>query len=177
MLGALLLTGFVVGLDNFRVAVGLGTLGLTHQRRMHIALAFCVCEALAPLVGLTLGNVLIEAVRPWVESVGPIVLAGSGLYVLYRALRDEESDRLFDSRWVVLGLPLSLSLDNLLAGVGLGMLGLPVLGSAIVIGAISGIMCIVGLILGATFAKALPSQAAFFSGVMLLVLAVALVIR
>ena len=58
MVGTLLLTGFVVGLDNFRVAAGLGTLNFTHKRRIQIALAFCLCEALAPLVGLKIGNVL-----------------------------------------------------------------------------------------------------------------------
>jgi manganese efflux pump family protein len=174
--GALLLMGFVVGLDNFRVAVGLGTLNLTHQRRVHIALAFCLCEALAPLVGLKIGNVLIDSISIWVEAIGPIVLGGSGLYIIYRTLRHEEEDRLFDSRWVIFGLPISLSLDNLLAGVGLGMLGLPILLSTLVIGAISGMMCVIGLLVGGAVARYLPCQAELLSGVILLMLAMALVI-
>ena len=172
----LLLVGFVLGLDNFRVAVSLGTLNLTHQRRMQIALAFCLCEALAPLVGLIIGNVLIEFIRSWAEAIGPIMLGGSGLYVIYHTLRNEEADLPFDSQWVIFGLPISLSFDNLLAGAGLGMLGLPILLSAIVIGAMSGIMCMIGLYAGGVITKYLPSRAELLSGVILLVLAVAIVI-
>jgi manganese efflux pump family protein len=176
MMGAVLLIGFVVGLDNFRVAVGLGTLNFTQQRRIQIALAFCLCEALAPLVGLTIGKVLIERIRPWVEAIGPIVLGGSGVYVIYYTLRHKEADRLSYSRWVIFGLPLSLSLDNLLAGVGLGIVGLPVLLAAIVIGLICGMMCVIGLLIGSTVAKYLPSESELLSGVILLVLAAALVV-
>lgn len=176
MLDALLLTGFVVGLDNFRAAVGLGTLILTYQHRLRIALIFSLCEALTPLAGLRIGNVLIESIGPWIELIGPIVLGSSGLYVIYRTSRHEEADRLFDDYWVIFGLPLSLSLDNLLAGVGLGMIGFPILLSAMVIGAISGIMCMIGLYAGGVVTKYLPSRAELLSGVILLVLAVAIVI-
>jgi len=127
-------------------------------------------------VGLKIGNVLIESVRPWVESIGPIALAGSGLYIIYRTWRDEARDQPFDSRWVVFGLPISLSLDNLLAGAGLGMLGLPILLSALVIGAISGMMCVGGLLIGNTVARYLPTRSEFLSGVFLLFLAVALAV-
>ena len=82
-----------------------------------------------------------------------MALAGSGLYIIYRTWRDEARDQPFDSRWVVFGLPISLSLDNLLAGAGLGMLGLPILLSALVIGAISCMMCVAGLLIGNTVAR------------------------
>ena len=173
----LLFIGLMMGLDNFRVAVALGPLNFSRRRRLQVALAFCLCEMLAPLVGLSLGKLLIESIRPWVEVIGPIVLGGTGLYVIYQVVRKEEADPPFDHGWVIFGLPISLSFDNFLAGTGLGMLGLPILLSAIVIGLMSGMMCILGLFVGRALAGYFSSRAELLSGVLLLVLAVALVIR
>ena len=174
---ALLLIGFMMGLDNFRVALALGPLNFPLRRRMQVALAFCLCEVLAPLVGLSIGNVLIESIRPWAEVIGPIVLGATGLMVIYQALRTEEADQPFDNGWLIFGLPISLSFDNLLAGTGLGMLGLPILMSAIVIGLMSSILCVIGLFVGRAVARYLPPRAELLSGVLLLVLAMALVIE
>ena len=172
----LLLIGLMMGLDNFRVAVALGPLNFSRRRRMQVTLAFCLCEMLAPLAGLSLGTLLIEPVRPWVEGIGPIVLGGTALYVIYQAVRKEEPGPPFDRGWVIFGLPLSLSFDNFLAGAGLGMLGLPILLSAIVIGLMSGMLCSIGLFVGRAVARYLPSKAELLSGVILLVFAMALVI-
>ena len=47
-----------------------------------------------------------------------------GLYLVVRSLQTEAPEEL-DERWMLFGIPLSLSLDNLLVGTGLGMLGFP----------------------------------------------------
>ena len=172
----LLLIGFMMGLDNFRVAVALGPLNFSRRRRMQVAFAFCLCEMLAPVVGLSLGKLLIESIRPWVAVMGPIVLGGTGLCVIYQAVRNKEDHSPFDHGWIIFGLPISLSFDNFLAGTGLGMLGLPILLSAIVIGLMSGMLCILGLFLGRAIAGYLSSRAELLSGVLLLVVAAALVI-
>jgi putative Mn2+ efflux pump MntP len=55
------------------------------------------------------------------------------------------------------------------------MLGLPILLSAMVMGAISSMICVIGLLVGAV-ARYLPSRAELLSGFILLFLAVALAI-
>jgi putative Mn2+ efflux pump MntP len=69
------------------------------------------------------------------------------------------------------GLPLSLSFDNLAAGVGLGSLGFPVIASALIIGLVSGSLCAVGLFAGAQLRRWMPERAELWSGVYLLALA------
>jgi putative Mn2+ efflux pump MntP len=122
-------------------------------------------------VGLILGNVLIKSILPWGESMGIVVLGGSGLYLICRAWIDEVPDQPFDRNWVIFVLPISLSFDNLFAGAGLGMLGGPIFISAIVIGVMSGMMCMIGLLVGGVVARYLPSRVELFTGVLLLVLA------
>ena len=43
----LLLLGFALSLDSFRVSVGLGTLKLSRLRQLQIVIAFGVCDALS----------------------------------------------------------------------------------------------------------------------------------
>src|SRR5262245_32483397 len=122
----LLLLGFALSLDSFRASLGLGTLKLSRWRQLQIVIAFGVCDALAPLVGLVIGKSLLTYIGPWVEHVGPLLLCAYGVYVIYiaRYAARETNDA---DHWMVLGLPLSLSLDNLVAGTTLGMVGFPLL--------------------------------------------------
>ena len=170
----LLLLGFALSLDSFRVSLGLGTLKLSGLRQLQIVIAFGVCDAIAPLVGLVIGKSLLEYIGPWVGHLGPMLLCAYGVYVIYIARRcvDTEADR-----WMVLGLPLSLSLDNLVAGTGLGMIGFPILLSVTIIGAMSALFASTGLWLGRRAISLLPVKIELISGVVLICIAISFVVQ
>jgi len=63
----LLLLGFALSLDSFRVSLGLGALKLRTMRQAQVVLCFGLCEALAPLVGLLIGKSIIEHAGAWAE--------------------------------------------------------------------------------------------------------------
>jgi putative Mn2+ efflux pump MntP len=170
----LLLLGFALSLDSFRVSLGLGTLKLSRMRQLQIVIAFGVCDALAPLIGLLIGKSLLEFIGPWVEHLGPLLLCAYGVYVIYIARRCVESET---DRWIVLGLPLSLSLDNLVAGTSLGMLGFPILLSVFVIGAMSALLSFAGLRLGRTAVNLLRLRAELIGGVVLIFIALSFVVQ
>ena len=172
----LLLLGFALSLDSFRVSLGLGTLKLSRLRQLQIVIAFGVCDALAPLIGLLIGKSLLEFIGPWVEHLGPLLLCAYGVYVIYIAQRYAGKEGGETDRWMVLGLPLSLSLDNLIAGTTLGMLGFPMLISVVIIGAMSALFASVGLRLGRTAVKLLPVRAELIGGVVLICIAISFVI-
>jgi len=169
----LFLLGLALGFDSFRVSLGLGGLRLSRARRRLIALSFGVCDGVAPLAGLLLGQSLVATVGRWTEYIAPFALGGYGLYVIYVACRRGESEQEAEGAWVVLGLPLALSLDNFAAGVGLGLLQYPALLSAAIIGAVSGLMSLAGLHLGQALARRLPFNADLAGGVALVILALA----
>jgi len=168
----LLLLGFALSLDSFRVSLGLGTLKLSPLRQLQIVIAFGVCDALAPLIGLLIGKSLLGYIGPWVEHLGPFLLCAYGVYVIYIARRCADTDR-----WMVLGLPLSLSLDNLVAGTTLGMIGFPILLSVAIIGAMSALLSFVGLRLGRTAVNLLRFRAEMVGGVVLIVIALSFVVQ
>jgi manganese efflux pump family protein len=83
------------------------------------------------------------------DRVGATALGLYGLYLIVRALQTATQEELeAERRWSIFGLPVPLSLDNVIAGTGLGMLGLPPLVPATLFGAITALMTLVGLQLG-----------------------------
>lgn len=173
----LLLLGFALSLDSFRVSVGLGTLKLSRLRQLQIVIAFGVCDALAPLIGLLIGKSLLEFVGPWVEHIGPLLLCAYGVYVIYIAKRCAGTETGETDRWMVLGLPLSLSLDNLIAGTTLGMIGFPILLSVTIIGVMSSLLSFAGLRLGRTAVNLLRFRADLIGGVVLIFIALTFVVQ
>lgn len=173
----LLLLGFALSLDSFRVSLGLGTLKLSRLRQLQIVIAFGVCDALAPLIGLLIGKSLLEFIGPWVEHLGPLLLCAYGVYVVYIARRCAGREASETDRWMVLGLPLSLSFDNLVAGTTLGMIGFPLGLSVFVIGAMSALLSFAGLRLGRTAVSLLRIRAELIGGVVLIVTALTFVVQ
>ncbi|MET8215793.1 manganese efflux pump MntP family protein [Streptomyces hirsutus] len=173
MIWEILVLGFVLSLDNFRVSIALGTVPFGLKRAMQVALTFGLWDAIMPLVGLLIGRRIGEAVGGVAELVGAAALGGYGLYLVISALRNPEPDEL-DHPWALFGIPLTLSLDNLVAGASLGILGLSPWFSAAVFGVMTAMMSLIGLRLGRVAARLIRIRSDLLSGVTLIVAAVAL---
>ena len=170
----LLLLGFALSLDSFRVSLGLGALKMRPLRQAQVVLAFGLCDGLAPLLGMLIGQSLVRLVGEWTEYLGPVVLGLYGAYVIYVARRYEGRETPEPGGWIVLGIPLSLGLDNLIAGASLGLVGFPALLSVTVIGLMSALMALAGLRLGGLAANHLPANAKLLGGTALVLIALTL---
>lgn len=172
-MGTLLLLAFALSLDSFRASLGLGATRPRPARVLMYALAFGVCDALAPLLGLLMGQSLAGLVGAWGGWLGPLLLGGYGVYVTLVTLRcagrAEEA-----GGWVVWGLPLTLSLDNLVAGASLGMIQFPLVLTVLVIGAASALMSLLGLKLAGAAVTRLRVRTELVGGVCLVLIAVSL---
>ncbi|AVH55390.1 MULTISPECIES: manganese efflux pump MntP [Streptomyces] len=173
MIWEILGLGFVLSLDNFRVSIALGTVPFGLKRAVQVALTFGLWDAIMPLVGLLIGRQIGESVGDVADLVGATALGGYGLYLVISALRNPEPDEL-DHPWVLFGIPLTLSLDNLFAGASLGILGLSPWFSAAVFGVMTAVMSLIGLRLGRAAARLIRIRSDLLSGVALIVAAVAL---
>ncbi len=170
----LLALAFALSLDNFRSSIALGTVPFGLRRAVQIALIFGVWDTLAPLVGGFLGHHFSEAIGPIADYVGPAAMGSYGLYLLVGAVRNPEPDEV-DHPWVtLLGMPLSLSVDNLLAGTGLGLLGFSPVVPAVIFGVVTAALSFVGLYLGRAAARAIRIRSDLVSGVSLVAAAIVL---
>ncbi|WP_018333391.1 manganese efflux pump MntP family protein [Actinomycetospora chiangmaiensis] len=142
--------GFVLSLDNFRTSLLLGPLRMSRPRTVLVALNFGLWDGLAPLLGLLIGDYVGNAIGPISDDIGPLVLLAYGAYLLIRAWREPAgaADDEFAQSWTLFGLPLPLSIDNIVAGTSLGLLGVSPWLPALIFGVTTAVMSLVGLVLG-----------------------------
>jgi manganese efflux pump family protein len=151
--GEIILLALALGLDSFRVSLGLGAAGLAGGGERRLALSFAVCDAVALAAGVALAHSLASLAGTWVDGLGPSALAAYALYVLWLA-RSPGTEKA-TAGWVVLGLPLMLSLDNFFVGGTLGGLRISLLGVALLVGIASGLLALAGLIVGRRASRSL----------------------
>lgn len=170
--------GILAGLDNLQVATAVGVLPLARARRMLLIAAFAVCEIATPLIGVFFASALQKRFNLSFEALGPFVVAACGVAIVWLALRGEELVKpLSNSRWLLIGLPISLSFDNLLIGVSASSLGQPLLLAALIIGITSAALCVTGILAGTRIARLIPRRAELVSGCALIVIAASMWIR
>jgi len=173
---ALIPIAFVLSLDNFQSSIGLGTTKPPWRRIVQAAIVFSACDALAPLIGVWVGNVLGQYIGDVAEYIGAAALGAYALYLVVHALRTEEAGDL-DHPLAILGLPLPLSLDNLFAGASLGVVGASPVTVAVVCGCATLVMSMVGLTLGRLAASKVRIRTDLFGGLVLMGMAVLMVVR
>ena len=180
MTEVLAVLGFVLplGLDSFAVAAAVGAAGAIPVRvRWRITALFVVFEAGMPLVGLALGAPLAGAIGPVANYVAAAAVVAIGLWMLLHD-EDEKAERLVSARGVaMLWLGLSISLDELAIGFGLGLAHLPLVPVIVGIAAQALIAAQVGLWLGARVAERFREAAERLAGVVLVVMGIVLAVE
>jgi manganese efflux pump family protein len=171
MIGQLLILGLTLSLDNFRTAIVLGGLQLTRRHAVQVALVFGFWDMVAPLVGIIGGAYFAETIGSTAEYVGAAVLAAYGLFLLVQAWRTPEPEEL-DQRWALFGLPLPLSVDNVVAGTSLGLLGFSPWLAPPVFGLITALMTFVGLELGRAASGYINIRSDLLTGIGLIIMAI-----
>lgn len=166
--------GFLLSLDNFRSSIAIGTIPFRIRRAIQIAIVFGIWDGVAPLVGGLLGHYVGRAINPIADYVGPALLGIYGVYLLVGALRKPAPEEI-DQPWITLfGMPLSLSVDNLLAGTGLGLLGFSPFIPAVIFAVMTAVMSLIGLFIGRFAARLIPIRADLVSGISLIAAAIIL---
>jgi putative Mn2+ efflux pump MntP len=175
-LGVVLVFGVMAGMDNFQAACALGMLTLTGRRKLALGLSFGVCESGSTLAGLLAGQFLRAHVFPG-SLAGAVSLLISGGTILYLSWAERSVEDAANDGWMIFGLPLSLSLDNLVGGAGLGASGFPLILSAILIGGVCTGLSFAGIFLGGRGRVLAPQRASMISGAWLVTLAVVSLIQ
>ena len=66
----LLILGFVLSLDNFRVSIALGAFQFGWRRALRTAVVFGLWDGVSPLVGALIGHYLGQAIGPAADTLG-----------------------------------------------------------------------------------------------------------
>jgi putative Mn2+ efflux pump MntP len=172
---ALLLVAVSLGLSNFAASVGIGVAGIDKQTRLRVGVIFGLFETVMPIVGLLLSRSLAATLGHAAHWIGAGLLIATGLYALAQAVRSRDSQQAGDQpaqaslptgRILITGL--ALSIDNLAVGFALGTYHVSFAVAAIVIGAVSGTLSVLGLELGNRIGSRAGDWGELVSGIVLI---------
>jgi manganese efflux pump family protein len=163
-----------LGLDSFAVAAALGASQVsTVWQRLRISLVFVIFEGGMPLIGLALGSALARGIGHIADYLAAAAVIGIGVWMVLAGDEDEEdkAGRIMTSRGLALvGLGISISLDELAIGFGIGLERLPV-GAVIAAIALQAFVAAqLGLAIGARIAERWRERAERAAGIALILL-------
>ena len=166
-----------LSLDTFAVSTALGIAGLSRRERWRLSLLLAGFEAVMPLVGFLVGGLASLALGDVADYAAAGVLVGAGLLMM----REDgtEAARPLAQRMrgaTALGVGISVSLDELAIGLVIGLLRLPVLSVALLIGAQALVASQLGARLGARLGEGFGERAEQAAGAVLIGLGVALAV-
>ncbi|MGH7911044.1 MAG: manganese efflux pump MntP family protein [Candidatus Dormibacteraceae bacterium] len=105
----------------------MGTAGVTTRDRVRISAIFVVFEGGMPLIGFAIGAPLSRAVGTVADYLAIALLLALGGWMILSREDDERASRLLTARGLAMvGLGLSISLDELAIGFSIGLVRLPV---------------------------------------------------
>ncbi len=119
-----------LAMDTFVLGTSLGAAGISRRERLRTTLILSAFEAGMPVIGFLAGSGIGSAIGRWADYFAAAFLAALGAWVLRQDGEAEEAEqkvRLLDSArgWTVVLLGLSVSVDELAIGFGVGLLRLP----------------------------------------------------
>ena len=175
----LIFLGFSVGLGNFGASIAIGLSGVNKKTRNRVAIVFGVFEIGMPIVGLAIGRQLSTIFNNKANLIGGTLLLIVGLYEIMSSFKNEEAQvkKVYKSWNKLILSGLALSIDNLIIGFSLGTYKEPFLLSALIIGATSVVMVLVGLEVGNRLNKKVEKYSEIISGSILILVGIAVALK
>jgi len=168
-----------LGCDAFAVAVVAGTQGVTARRLFRLSWHTGLFQFLMPIAGYGLGAGLAHIVGHITKIAGGAVLAIIAVHMFMEGIRYSKETAMrqtadFTRGWLLVGVSVATSIDALMVGVWLGIIGGELLFQSAVIGLTAGLMAATGMLLGKMLSHLAGRMAYFLGSVALLALAVRL---
>jgi len=165
-----------LGLDSFAVAAAIGAAQVTGWwLRLRVSLVFVLFEGGMPLIGLGLGSALARGIGQVATYLAAAAVIGIGGWMLLAGGREDEerSARILGSHGLaLLGLGISISLDELAIGFTIGLVHLPVTAVIVAIAAQAFLAAQLGLAIGAKIGERWREWAEKGAGIVLILLGI-----
>ena len=168
----IILIGVSLSMDAFAVSVcsGLKMKRIDYKTASIIALFFGGFQAIMPVLGWALGQLFAKYVDKYDHYIAFLLLAFIGGKMVYDALRDGgdgEDEYRIDLKSLLV-LSIATSVDALAVGVTFGMdPSVNIVSSALIIGATTFAICMVGVVVGNVFGARWKNKAQIVGGIML----------
>ncbi len=170
----LILTAIALSMDALAVSITTGIAlkdKLSFGKAAKVGLFFGGFQALMPAIGFLLGrsiHELIKSLDHWAAFLMLFIIGAKMLYDAIKGGEDEAAGENPVANKVLLPLAVATSIDALAVGISLAMTDANLVVSVSVIGLITFVICVVGVLLGKQLRKILKNYAGMAGGVILI---------
>ncbi len=156
-----------LGIDTLMVSI---SLGLSQTKgRATIALTFSCTEGLMALIGLFIGKGIGRFIGSWASLIGGLALLSVAAWLIFFEGKDEEDEKLGRNLvgWALVVTALSISVDELVIGFSIALVGVPVALTILLIAVQAYIFTFLGMTFGSRIKPYLGEWAEKLAGVAL----------
>lgn len=168
-----------LALDTFAIAAALGMTPISGPQRLRFSLLFAAFEGGMPVVGLLIGAGLGKLIGGYAEYLAIAALVGLGAYMLFGP-DTQDAQRVqklaATTGLAVIGLGLSVSLDELAIGFSLGLLSVPIVPAIVLIAVQAFVVSQIGFALGGRISAGNREGTEKTAGAALILIAAALLV-
>lgn len=168
-----------LALDTFAIAAALGMIRISGAQRIRFSLLFAAFEGGMPVIGLLIGAGLGTVIGGYSEYLAIAALVGLGAYMLFGpdAQDEQRVQKLAATTGLaVIGLGLSVSLDELTIGFSLGLLNVPIVPAIVLIATQAFVVSQIGFALGGRISQGTREGAEKVAGAALILIGAALLV-
>lgn len=172
--------GIGLAMDAFAVSVckGLSMKKINYKKAIIIALYFGIFQALMPVLGYFLGSTFssfVQQVDHWIAFILLAIIGGN----MIKDSTDKEEEKRNDKVDIktMLLLAIATSIDALAIGVTFAFFKVNLLSAISIIGIITFVLSIIGVLIGKKFGDKLQNKAELFGGVVLIVIGLKILIE
>ena len=169
-----ILLALALSMDAFAAALSQGAAArpsATLVGALRIGAAFGSAQAIMPLLGWALGLAFASMIRDMDHWIAFVLLAAIGGRMVHAALAsgiDDNGSMPFITGWALAGAAVATSIDAAAAGVTIAFLRQPVLVTCAVIGTVTFLLSIAGVLLGGALGSVVGKRAELLGGLVLI---------
>lgn len=176
-----ILLGIGLSFDSFAVSVSCGLMKREIQFKQAVIVAFSLAffQAAFPVFGWFIGEALKDLIASVDHWIAFSLLAFIGTKMIIEGTKTNGALSSFNpfKLSVLIGLSIATSIDALVVGVSFGFLGMPILFPVVVIGSVTFIASMLGMLFGKKIPKKRSHQSLILGGIILISIGVKILVE
>ena len=179
------ITFFLIGVglsfDSFAVSVSCGLMKreIRFKQATKVAVSLAFFQALFPAIGWFIGERLKDLIAAYDHWIAFLLLGFIGGRMIFEGFQPNGTLKSFDPFRirVLIGLSVATSIDALVVGLSFGFLSMPILVPVLIIGVVTFIASMLGMLFGKQIPAKRSHQSLILGGIILIVIGIKIMIE
>ena len=160
-----------LSMDAFSLSLAYGTLNLKQEYMKKISITVGIFHFFMPLIGLTIGKIIVNLIPINPDIIVCIVLTFIGIEMIIDSFKEEENIKIMNYKEILL-FALAVSLDSFSVGIGLEALTNNYIIAVTIFSITSLIFTYIGLLLGKKINKLIGKISTIIGGLVLITIGI-----